>query len=159
MKNLKCISYFLFFFFSLIVFAQTEAEIVVEENQKINRLRELTAQQKELLKERREILKSLRAEFKQSLTEEQQQLLKNDSMNKKERREKFMESLSETQNRTYREMCKGIQHSRGEYHQSLSKEQKEKIAKNTRKIKSKDTTRTKSPLAVAHRTVRFLFPV
>lgn len=82
MKNLKCISYFLFFFFSLTVFAQTEAEIVVEENQKINRLRELTAKQKELLKERREILKSLRAEFKQSLTEEQQQLLKNDSMNK-----------------------------------------------------------------------------
>ena len=44
---------------------------------------------KALLKEQREIIKSLRADFKASLSETQRAILKNDSMDKRQRRKRL----------------------------------------------------------------------
>ena len=66
-------------------------------NPKLERLESLSQEQKALLKERREIIKSLRADFKASLNETQSAILKNDSMDKRQRRKAFVESLTEEQ--------------------------------------------------------------
>ena len=98
-------------------------------NPKLERLESLSQEQKALLKERREIIKSLRADFKASLSESQSAILKNDSMDKHERRKTFLESLTEEQRTLYRAMKEGVRHSRGAYLKSLSEDQKEKIKK------------------------------
>ena len=96
-------------------------------NPKLERLESLSQEQKALLKERREIIKSLRADFKASLSETQSAILKNDSMDKRQRRKAFIESLTEEQRKLYRAMRDGVHQSRGAYHKSLSEDQKRKI--------------------------------
>ena len=95
-------------------------------NPKLERLESLSQEQKALLKERREIIKSLRADFKASLSETQSAILKNDSMDKHQRRKAFVESLTEEQRALYRVMRDGVHQSRGAYHKSLSEDQKRK---------------------------------
>jgi hypothetical protein len=116
----------LLLFFALYVKAQ---ETTIENSPKLERLESLSQEQKALLKERREIIKSLRADFKASLTEAQSAILKNDSMEKRERRKAFVASLTEAQRSLYRVMREGVHQSRGAYHKSLSKDQKDKIKK------------------------------
>lgn len=96
---------------------------------KVDRLNDLTKQQKILLEERREIIKSLRNDFKASLSDAQKALLANDSMNKRQRREEFILSLDEDQKIIYRAMREGVREAKGAYRKSLSKDQKHKIMK------------------------------
>ena len=101
-------------FFSWSNFAQETPQI----NQKLERLENLSQEQKVLLKERREIIKSLREDFKSSLTEVQMAILKNDSMDKHQRRKKFVQSLTEEQRSLYCLMREGVHQTRGDYHKS-----------------------------------------
>lgn len=96
-------------------------------NPRLERLESLSQEQKALLKEQREIIKSLRADFKASLHETQRAILKNDSMDKRQRRKAFIESLTEEQRKLYRAMQEWVVQSRGAYHKSLSEDQKRKI--------------------------------
>ena len=96
-------------------------------NPKLERLESLSQEQKALLKERREIIKSLRADFKASLNETQSAILKNDTMDKRQRRKAFVESLTEEQRALYRAMREQVHQSKGDYHKSLSEDQKRKI--------------------------------
>lgn len=110
--------------FSLNGLAQESSQI---NNPKLERLESLSQEQKVLLKERREIIKSLRADFKASLNETQSAILKNDSMDKRKRRKTFIESLTKEQRALYRAMREEVHQSRGDYHKSLSEDQKRKI--------------------------------
>ena len=81
-------------------------------NPRLERLESLSQEQKALLKEQREIIKSLRADFKASLSETQRAILKNDSMDKRQRRKDFIESLTEEQRKLYRAMQDWVHQSR-----------------------------------------------
>lgn len=109
------------------------------------RLNALSEQQQLLLEQRREIIKTLRAEFKASLSEEQHALLKNDSMDKKERRKAFFMSLNDQQKELYKMMRDGVHQSRGAYRKSLSKRQKRSLLKR-RKQKSYKAVPAGAPL-------------
>ena len=117
-------------------------------NPKLERLESLSQEQKALLKERREIIKSLRADFKASLNETQSAILKNDSMDKRQRRKAFVESLTEEQRALYRAMREEVHQSRGDYHKSLSEDQKRKI-KQRHKHKRKHHQGVEEPFSPA----------
>ena len=125
MKILKTLFLPLFLLvFSFNGLAQESSQI---NNPKLERLESLSQEQKVLLKERREIIKSLRADFKASLNEMQSAILKNYSMDKRKRRKTFVESLTKEQRALYRAMREEVHQSRGDYHKSLSEDQKRKI--------------------------------
>ena len=117
----------LYFFAISTVFAQQQTSKTSSAT--AQRLKALTEQQKQLLAERREIIKTFRTEFKASLSEQQKALLKNDSMDKKERRKTFFMSLDDEQKEMYKLMRDGVHKSRGAYRKSLSKTQKRSILK------------------------------
>jgi hypothetical protein len=125
MKILKTLFLPLFLLvFSFNGLAQESSQI---NNPKLERLESLSQEQKALLKERRKIIKCLRADFKASLNETQSAILKNDSMDKYLRRKAFVKSLTEEQRALYRAMREEVHQSRGAYHKSLSEDQKRKI--------------------------------
>jgi len=146
MKILKTpFLFLLLLIFSLNALAQ---ESSLTPNPKLERLESLSQEQKALLKERREIIKSLRADFKASLNETQNAILKNDSMDKRQRRKAFVESLTEEQRILYRTMREEVHQSRGDYHKSLSEDQKRKIkhrSKGKRKHHHKEVEEPFSP--------------
>lgn len=137
---------FLLVFFSFCVNAQEKS---TSNNAKLERLESLSQEQKILLKERREIIKSLSADFKASLTDAQSSILKNDSMNKKQRRKEFVESLTDAQRVLYRAMREGVRQSRGAYHKSLSKDHKDKIKKRHKHKKKHGHRGVEKPFAPA----------
>ena len=100
------------------------------------------------MKERREIIKSLRADFKASLNETQSAILKNDSMDKRQRRKAFVESLTEEQRALYRAMREEVHQSRGDYHKSLSEDQKRKIKQRHKHKRNHNHKRVEEPFSV-----------
>ena len=140
-------------FLSLLLFVFSFNGIAQESNltpnARLERLESLSQEQKVLLKERREIIKSLREDFKASLSETQSAILKNDSMDKRQRRKAFVESLTEEQRSLYRAMREGVHQSRGAYHKSLSEDQKRKIKQRYKRKKNHHHKGTEEPFSPA----------
>ena len=91
------IYFFLILWIQLFFVTPVFAQPTTTSTSTIDRLTQLSEQQKEILKERKAIIKDLRESFKASLTDEQKALLRNDSMPRKERRSTFVKSLTEEQ--------------------------------------------------------------
>jgi len=108
--------FFLILWMQLFFVTPAFAQSTATSTSTIARLTQLSEQQKEILKERKAIIKDLRESFKASLTNEQKALLRNDSMPRKERRVTFVKSLTENQKAIYKALHQGVNRSRGEFH-------------------------------------------
>ena len=110
------IYFFLILWVQLFFVTPVFAQPTTTSTSTIARLTQLSEQQKEILIERKAIIKYLRESFKASLTEEQKALLRNDSMPRKERRSTFVKSLTEEQKAVYKALHQGVNRSKGEFH-------------------------------------------
>lgn len=113
--NQTIMRYFNFSFLSIFLFLCTTLWSQSSENtsQTIDRLNELSAQEKILLKERKEVIKALQLRFKATLSDTQKALLKNDSLPRKKRRAMFIKTLTSEQKTIYEAIHRDVNRYRG----------------------------------------------
>jgi hypothetical protein len=87
----------------------------------------LTEQQKEMLKNERELIKQQRLEFRKTLSEEQIKIIKDQNRTREEKRRLLAETLTKAQKDILAEHERRLERKRNEFRQSLSGEQRQMI--------------------------------
>lgn len=98
----------------------------------------LTTEQKRLLQEQRDVMKSNREAFKASLTAEQLAILKDQSLNKEQQRAALVATFTETQKALLNDNKEKVRSLKEEFRTTITKEQRQQLRpQNENKIREK----------------------